>query len=113
MLRILQKIRGNGGAYLRLSTISQNQRNYRSDEKEGSTRNLKIFCVCASICASYYIHKHQLFPPIVSAATPFSTNNLAGRRQQFNFIADVVKVSAPSLVYIEIKGQLFVDASIL
>ncbi|GLV34437.1 HTRA2-related serine protease [Carabus blaptoides fortunei] len=42
----------------------------------------------------------------VYAAVP--VKNLEGRRRQFNFIADVVEQSAPSVVYIEIKdGRRF------
>lgn len=44
--------------------------------------------------------------PNVFAATKKS---LAGRRDQFNFIADVVEVSAPAVVYIEIKDTRKVD----
>lgn len=36
-------------------------------------------------------------------------NDLKGRRQQYNFIADVVEVSAPSVVYIEIKDGRRID----
>lgn len=35
--------------------------------------------------------------------------DLKGRRKQYNFIADVVEVSAPSVVYIEIKDGRRVD----
>lgn len=42
-----------------------------------------------------------------SAAEP--VKRLEGRRKQFNFIADVVDVSAPSVVYIEIKDGRRVD----
>ncbi|KAL4711574.1 hypothetical protein ACJJTC_003591 [Scirpophaga incertulas] len=44
----------------------------------------------------------------LSAATVVS-NDLKGRREKYNFIADVVAVSAPSVVYIEIKDARRVD----
>lgn len=47
--------------------------------------------------------------PTVCAVTPFEGSNLAGRRAQFNFIADVVETSAPAVVYIEIKDTRRLD----
>ncbi|XP_052562330.1 serine protease HTRA2, mitochondrial isoform X2 [Culex pipiens pallens] len=50
--------------------------------------------------------KFSLFPS-VSAATTFK--DLKGRRAMHNFIADVVDVSAPAVVYIEIKDTRHYD----
>ncbi|KAL9695688.1 hypothetical protein quinque_014973 [Culex quinquefasciatus] len=50
--------------------------------------------------------KFSLFPS-VSAATTFK--DLKGRRTMHNFIADVVDVSAPAVVYIEIKDTRHYD----
>lgn len=44
--------------------------------------------------------------PLAHAAT---AKVLKGRREQFNFISDVVQVSAPSVVYIEIQDTKRVD----
>lgn len=44
--------------------------------------------------------------PVVEAAT---AKVLTGRRAQFNFISDVVEVSAPSVVYIEIQDTKRMD----
>ena len=85
--------------------LSRNHQ-YRSNgnhEDQGSKRfdpKISIFCFCVALTGGY-LNKDRLFPT-VTAASPF---NLQGRRKQFNFIADVVQVSAPSLVYIEIKGN--------
>lgn len=44
--------------------------------------------------------------PVANAAT---AKVLTGRRTQFNFISDVVEVSAPSVVYIEIVDEKRLD----
>lgn len=51
--------------------------------------------------------KRSLLPfPVVEAAT---AKVLRNRREQFNFISEVVEVSAPSVVYIEIQDTKRVD----
>lgn len=48
--------------------------------------------------------------PNVQAAVPMDgDSSLKGRRQMFNFIADVVAQSSPSVVYIEIKDNRHKD----
>ncbi|XP_047344436.1 serine protease HTRA2, mitochondrial isoform X2 [Vespa velutina] len=46
--------------------------------------------------------------PVVKSATIF-TPSLVDYREKYNFIADVVAVSAPSVVYIEIKDEKKLD----
>lgn len=60
-----------------------------------------ILAVAAGV-VGYVTLKEKLFAATV-------TNDLNGRRQQYNFIADVVAVSAPSVVYIEIKDGKRLD----
>lgn len=43
------------------------------------------------------------------AAATLVNDSLKGRREKYNFIADVVAVSAPSVVYIEIKDGRRLD----
>ncbi|XP_028158310.1 uncharacterized protein LOC114351337 [Ostrinia furnacalis] len=63
---------------------------------------VSIFAIAAGVLG-YVGLKEKLF-----AAEPIG-NELKGRREKYNFIADVVKVSAPSVVYIEIKDGRRLD----
>lgn len=47
--------------------------------------------------------------PSLAAAVPTDNKAVKGHRDKYNFIADVVEVTAPALVYIEIKDSRRVD----
>nr|CAH7719245.1 unnamed protein product [Callosobruchus chinensis] len=71
------------------------------------SRNLRYLLAFTSGLISYKIyHDHFSIIPGVSA---FTGQKLAGRRKQYNFIADVVETSAPAVVYIEIKDARRTD----
>ncbi|KAL0811186.1 hypothetical protein ABMA28_009617 [Loxostege sticticalis] len=67
-----------------------------------SSGYVSIFAVAAGFLG-YVSLKEKLL-----AASPIE-NDLKGRREKYNFIADVVAVSAPSVVYIEIKDGRRLD----
>lgn len=69
------------------------------NQTPSQSRTFKAFVLFCSGYLTYKLVKERFrVLPQVSAASP-----LAGRRQQFNFIADVVEKSAPAVVYIEIR----------
>lgn len=73
------------------------------------TLPLGITTYLGTLLTNEYKEKFLGFAPTVSAATAVSTGVLSGRREKFNFIADVVDHCGPSVVYIEIKDTRRVD----
>lgn len=85
---------------------------YRNTNANEDTKEKQNLCNYALVFASgFVLYKAYkgLFPD-VSAATKFLTQkNLEGRRKTQNFIADVVEVCAPAVVFIEIKDMRRLD----
>lgn len=73
-------------------------------------QNLKYVIALSVGYISYKLYNEDILPR-VEAAVPLipSSNKLKGRRQQFSCIADVVEVSSPAVVFIEIKDTRRLD----
>lgn len=84
---------------------------YTQNEDSNGTSNIfKYTLLLASSWLAYkYFYKAEDILPKVSAATLFTSNKLGGRRKSQNYIADVVDVCAPAVVYIEIKDKRMSD----
>ncbi|XP_057663063.1 serine protease HTRA2, mitochondrial-like [Diorhabda carinulata] len=72
-------------------------------------KSVELFVILATGYIFYKTIKYYTLIPTVNAATALGSTPLAGRRRQFNFIADVVETSAPAVVYIEIKDSRRID----
>lgn len=76
--------------------------NNNNDSHESRSTYISGILAAAAGFIGYFSMKEKLY-----AATGF--HDLKGRREKYNFIADVVTVSAPSVVYIEIKDSRRLD----
>lgn len=83
----------------------QGNRNYYSTSRTTIIKNSRG--ILAGAIVGFYLFKDNLLKlfPSVDAAKPISIS----KRNQFNFIADVVDVAGRSLVYIEIQDKQRVD----
>lgn len=85
----------------------------KSNGQSGTSDKFKYYkAMCFAGVLGYVLYKEWLGFPVVEAAIPFTgggDNNIKGRRDKFNFISDVVRVCAPSVVYIEIKDTRRID----
>lgn len=82
--------------------------NVAEDNENHLIRNLRYVIALSVGIISYKLLNGSICPR-VEAAIPIVPIKLKGRRQQFSCIADVVEVSSPAVVFIEIKDTRRVD----
>lgn len=83
-----------------VAQIAPSHKNRYSEDSRATRHYFSSVLAVAVGLVGYYNSRERIFA---------SSIDLHGRREKFNFIADVVKVSAPSVVYIEIKDGRRLD----
>lgn len=102
----LQIDKGTRTTYFLARKITNN-----TEESENTlTRNLKYFIALSVGFISYKLLNGNIFPKVQAAIPVVPTPiKLKGRREQFSCISDVVEISSPAVVYIEIKDTRRLD----
>lgn len=90
-------------------TLIPLKHNNQEERNENHRTSLKYSLLLASSLLAYKLCRDRELFPSVSAASFFTSNKLDGRRKTQNYIADVVEVCAPAVVYIEIKDVRRLD----
>lgn len=109
--------------YFRTSALSNDIQKFDSKKENNSGEWRKWFkpiaissaLMVSGVCAFKYLQEKNgqtngfqlkcLIPPIAAAIPTFGESN----RSKFNFLADIVEMVAPAVVYIEIKDKRHVD----